>query len=327
LTIAWTNLLSGDGSAPLLHSCGPDAWTASCVDDGLIFKLGCNSGNIELRGTFFIAGDCPDGESNYCSNFGVPPFQFALASHTCSPFSLTFNVLEDGCPAIYGAGNTQLVITGPETPPACPVCFHVTGCNGSPVAGATVSISGGASGTTEACGLVILDVGTAGTYTVGVTYSPAPRFDSFSQSMTVTCGQSVTIPLVTASGYHCSCLGSLPLADTLTLSTSAGGGTLTWNVVGVSPCLVGDRWSGGSGTLPFSAFGCTATTVTGPFEFATGIICAPSLTYSFDYATYCPASSSFCNSLLPWDGGTLTGTHEPLNLTWTNGANTAALTE
>jgi hypothetical protein len=195
------------------------------------------------------------------------------------------------------------------------------------VAGATVSISGGASGTTEAFGIVILDVGTAGTYTVGVTYSPAPRFDSFSQSMTVTCGQSVTIPLVTASGYHCSCLGALPLADTLTLSTSAGGGTLTWNAVGVSPCLVGFRWSGGSGTLPFSEVGCTATTVSGPFEFATGIICAPSLTYSFDLSTGCPAASSSCNSLLPWNGGTRTGTLEPLNLTWTNGANTATLTE
>jgi hypothetical protein len=111
LTVSWVNLLSGDGSAPLIYTTGPSAWTASCVDDGLIFKLGCNSGNIELRITFFIAGDCPDGESNYCSNFGEPPFQLTLASHTCSPFSLTFTVGEDACPAVYGAGNTVITIT------------------------------------------------------------------------------------------------------------------------------------------------------------------------------------------------------------------------
>ncbi len=111
LTVSWVNLLSGDGLATMTYTTGPSAWTASCVDDGLIFKLGCNSGNIELRATFFVAGDCPDGESNFCSNFGVPPFAFTLTSYICSPFSLTFTVGEDGCPAVYGAGNTQITIT------------------------------------------------------------------------------------------------------------------------------------------------------------------------------------------------------------------------
>ena len=111
LIVSWVNLLSGDGLATMTYTSGPSAWTASCVDDGLIFKLGCNSGNIELRVTFFVAGDCPDGESNVCSNFGVPPFAFTLSSYICSPFSLTFAVSEDGCPAVYGAGNTQITVT------------------------------------------------------------------------------------------------------------------------------------------------------------------------------------------------------------------------
>lgn len=111
LTVSWVNLLSGDGSATMTYTTGPSAWTASCVDDGLIFKLGCNSGNIELRVTFFIAGDCPDGESDFCSNLGVPPLALTSGSYTCSPFSLSFAVSEDECPAVYGGGNTQITIT------------------------------------------------------------------------------------------------------------------------------------------------------------------------------------------------------------------------
>ncbi len=113
LTVSWTNLLAGDGSAPMTHSTGPDAWTATCVDDGLIFKLGCNSGNIVLKVTFFVSGSCPTGQANFCSNgTGVTdPLLLTLTSYTCSPFSLTFSCTEAGCPAVYGAGNTQFIIT------------------------------------------------------------------------------------------------------------------------------------------------------------------------------------------------------------------------
>ena len=111
LTISWTNLLTQDGSMTMTYMTGPLVWIATCVDNGLIFKLQCNSGDIELRVIFFLSGACPDGESNYCSNLGVSPLVLMLSDYTCSPFSLSFTVGEDDCPAIYGAGNVQFTIT------------------------------------------------------------------------------------------------------------------------------------------------------------------------------------------------------------------------
>lgn len=111
LTISWVNILAGNGSATMVYTTGPAAWKTGCADGGLLFSLSCNSGNIELRVVFFLSGSCPTGQSNYCSNFGVPPLALTLSGHTCSPFSLTFTVGENGCPTIYGAGNTTFTIT------------------------------------------------------------------------------------------------------------------------------------------------------------------------------------------------------------------------
>jgi hypothetical protein len=110
LTITWTNVFSGTGSATMMYSPGPQ-WQIGCVDDDLIFSLSCNAGSIELRATFFLGGSCPTGTSNYCSNLRSNPLSLTLSDHTCSPFSLTFTVTEAGCPSIYGDGNTQLVVT------------------------------------------------------------------------------------------------------------------------------------------------------------------------------------------------------------------------
>ena len=112
LTVSWTNALFGPGSATMTYTTGPTAWTASCVDGGLIFKLSCVSGNILLTVTYFLSGSCPTGGSNYCGEaVGYAGGWITLASHTCSPFSLTFNVTEADCPILYSAGNTQFVIT------------------------------------------------------------------------------------------------------------------------------------------------------------------------------------------------------------------------
>ena len=111
LTVSWVNLLTGDGSAMMSYTLSPPAWIASCFDGGLLFKLDCNGSNIELRIIFFVAGDCPTGESNFCTSLGAPPLALMLSSYTCSPFSMTFTVGEDECPAVYGAGTTQITIT------------------------------------------------------------------------------------------------------------------------------------------------------------------------------------------------------------------------
>jgi hypothetical protein len=111
LTLSWTNIILGNGSAPMPFDSGSLTWVTGCVDGGLQFRLACNSGQIELRAIFFSGSGCPDGPSNYCSNLRAPPLGLVFSSHTCSPFSLTFDVTESGCNALYSAGNNQFVVT------------------------------------------------------------------------------------------------------------------------------------------------------------------------------------------------------------------------
>ena len=111
LTISWTNLLSGNGSAPMNYATGLNAWTTECVDSGLQFRLSCTAGEIELRVFFFVTGFCPTGQSDFCSSRRSAPLALVPSGYTCSPFSLTFAVTEAGCPTIYEIGNTQFVIT------------------------------------------------------------------------------------------------------------------------------------------------------------------------------------------------------------------------
>lgn len=112
LTISWTNLLDGDGSATMTYSGGgPATWSTGCEDNGLEFSLSCTESGIELRAFFFISGVCPTGETNYCSNLRAVPLGLNLTDFTCSPFVLTFAVPAIDCPAIYSLGNTQFVIT------------------------------------------------------------------------------------------------------------------------------------------------------------------------------------------------------------------------
>ena len=110
LTLSWTNILHGNGSVTLVY--GGGVWaSATCEDDNLLFVLECDGGTIELRAIFFTGGHCPTGDQEYCSNLRSPPLQIPLIDHTCSPFSVTFEVTETGCGALFGDGNTNFAIT------------------------------------------------------------------------------------------------------------------------------------------------------------------------------------------------------------------------
>jgi hypothetical protein len=111
LTITWTNALTGGGVATLHYDTSTGWTTTSCVDGGLLFHLGCGVGGIELRAIYFIDGSCPSGTQQYCSNLQVAPLTLTPSAYTCSPFSLTFTIDELGCPALFGDGNTQFVVT------------------------------------------------------------------------------------------------------------------------------------------------------------------------------------------------------------------------
>jgi hypothetical protein len=110
LTLSYTNVIYGNGSTALVYSSIGPAWTSAC-SNGLLYKLLCTSGSIELRVIYFTTGACPTGTQQYCSNKRATPFALTLASYTCSPFSLLFNSSSAGCPTITNAGYTQFQVT------------------------------------------------------------------------------------------------------------------------------------------------------------------------------------------------------------------------
>lgn len=92
---------------------GGPSWTTGCVDNGEMFVLQCNGGQIELRAIYFLTGVCPTGTQGFCSNLGAVGNQLIFASHTCSPFSLTFTLDNTTCPVLASQGDTQYDITFP----------------------------------------------------------------------------------------------------------------------------------------------------------------------------------------------------------------------
>jgi hypothetical protein len=112
LTLSYTNVISGNGSTTLTYTTGPNAWTSACTN-GLLYKVLCTAGQLELRVIYFTAGSCPAGTQQYCSNLRSSPLTLNFFSHTCSPFSLTFKPSSSGCPTIAGNGYSQFVVTYP----------------------------------------------------------------------------------------------------------------------------------------------------------------------------------------------------------------------
>ena len=110
LVLSWVNAISGNGSTVLTYTTAPASWTSGC-SNGLLYKLLCTGGQVELRVIYFTAGSCPTGTQQYCSNLRVTPYGLTLSSYTCSPFSMTFLSRSAACPAITSSGYTQFTIT------------------------------------------------------------------------------------------------------------------------------------------------------------------------------------------------------------------------
>jgi hypothetical protein len=110
LTLSWVNVISGNGSTTLSYATTPMSWTSGCTD-GLIYKLLCTGGQVELRVIHFTGGFCPTGTQQYCSNLRSAPLGLTLSSFTCSPLSMTFLPQAVGCPAISTTGYLKLTIT------------------------------------------------------------------------------------------------------------------------------------------------------------------------------------------------------------------------
>jgi hypothetical protein len=110
LTLSWVNVIFGNGSTTLTYAATPTSWSSAC-SDGLLYKLVCTAGQLELRVIYFTTGSCPTGTQQYCSNLRAAPFGLTLSTYTCSPFSMTFLSQSSACPTITNSGFTQFTIT------------------------------------------------------------------------------------------------------------------------------------------------------------------------------------------------------------------------
>ena len=61
LQVAWTNVISGNGVAPLLYSGG--TWISAC-SNGLVYELLCSGGQALFEAIYFTTGACPTGTRN-----------------------------------------------------------------------------------------------------------------------------------------------------------------------------------------------------------------------------------------------------------------------
>lgn len=203
LGLAWTDTIGGNGTATLVFD-GFNTWQSACVNHGgggVIYKITCTAGDVIFTVTHYASTICSGAPDATCASGTSAPHFLPVSASTCNPFSLTYTVDGTNCPGLSTLGYTQFVVTGPNYPGspfgACPVCFTVTGCNGHRVVGATIIVTSGmvtvATGTTNANGMAVLDIGTTGTYGVNVTM---PGYFSYFNTQMLSCNQAITVNLV-----------------------------------------------------------------------------------------------------------------------------------
>ncbi len=117
LTISWTNAFVGPGSLVMtwngLTLPGTAAWVSVCsfvaVTLGVRYSFTCFG---LLKVEYWVSGGpCPGAGSVNCSYTGAPGFVLPLASHTCSPLSMTFDSRTATCPGLTGVGYLEFVVT------------------------------------------------------------------------------------------------------------------------------------------------------------------------------------------------------------------------
>jgi len=71
LTLSWTNVLSGNGTATMVYD-GASAWQTACVVQ-MRFRLNCSAGGATFTATSFTGGPCPTGTPVNCTGPGPSP--------------------------------------------------------------------------------------------------------------------------------------------------------------------------------------------------------------------------------------------------------------
>jgi hypothetical protein len=110
LTLSWVNPILGNGATTLTWNPGARNWTSTACVRGQSYQLQCAFGQINFFATYYISGECPTGETNVCSSLSTFPFGLTLVSHTCSPFSMTWNT-SPNCPNVESPGFRSFTVT------------------------------------------------------------------------------------------------------------------------------------------------------------------------------------------------------------------------
>ena len=215
------------------------------------------------------------------------------------------NALQGG---ILAASRMRVPPQPTPPPPTCNWTVAVKGCGGLNLAGATVSISGGPSGTTNSLGGVTLTGASVGaTATVSKT-------GFTSQTITVPSGcASSTVTLVAASGYVCVSGCADPWPTTLHLTDSfLGSATLTWTS--------GTTWVG-SLTANLAACACSGCPAASGVQFTYTINLGGSpyvqIAWPIVHPSLCPSSSGTVATGISVTGPPGSSSCSPLSATWT----------
>lgn len=257
----------------------------------------------------------------------------------------TYTVTANGPSCTNYSASMSLACGGSYTIECCcSVIICVTGCPaGSEIVGATVEIKQGSTtpvtcvtadngGGQACCGITI---GTAGTYTVVVS---ATGYKTYTGTLTLTCGQTITIALqpstapasIVLTVYGCCPGGVLPGA-TVSLSDGQSGVTNTSGVVSFWEGAAGtytytvskSRFATYTGSVTLSGCQTSSTAVTVTMTPASGYACGPLDPNNDPRPDPIPTTLHLTDSVY----GACTLTYDPANSCWFGtiaGANYAA---
>jgi hypothetical protein len=227
LLFSWTGVAPVvSGSTPFVYN-GSGGWGTACVGDNLTtWAMFCGGSGLNGQGTGF--------PNSGCTGTAVWNWFFGMPAATAYPFTINITVSNFSA---FSAGWRTLTISDPSPGSRCCfVYFNITGCNGSALPGATVSIWTNstkttllATGTTDASGYIDLNIATAGGAAVYYEVAYSPRFTTAAVTTgTIACGQyndlaPLTVALSPAAGYTCLSSCEVPLANTIHATFSTAG--------------------------------------------------------------------------------------------------------
>jgi len=235
----------GIGDVNLVWNGALSLWQSGCVIGlayNCYFTLSCSlithSTVLSIR---YCTSCDPQPSGGECGTCTTP-----ASSSTCDPLSLVFifdyspfpsqpaDCTSNGGSLLPNGPSNPYTVTDPDPPdpdvPHCCVTICVNGPCG-PIPDATVTVSSGmttvATGTTNANGCILLDIGTAGTYTVTVS---ATGYTTVTGSHSLACCGSLAVTLALSSGIPVICCGACGMNSTIYLTDTNGTWAATYNV-------------------------------------------------------------------------------------------------